>query len=323
MGYRLPLFTTIVVFMMMILGAVVVGTQAGFACPDWPLCHGEFIPPLDDPLVFIEWFHRFTAMLGGILLLITAWTAWRKRKENALLGKLAVLVVICLAIQGLAGAAIVVFQLPGFMTTIDVTNGMILTSLFVIMTAYGMRKRDLQTGRANEKRDGNTKSLFFPAAMMVGVTLFQVVVGGLFRHTGAGEALFGRNTYLQSHFQDHMPSEMFATAFLMFHITVGVLVTAALFWLLAQAIRKRVLIAPAITLLLVVIVQIMIGFVTLETELALVPVTSHLAGATLMMIFSVYIGARAYFARTVHTLEPAPAASNKTQFTQQVNAGTN
>jgi len=299
-GYRLPLVTTIVVFMMMILGAVVVGTEAGFACPDWPLCHGQIIPPLDDPLVFIEWFHRTTAALGGLLILTTAFFAWRARRENRLYGRLAILTVISLAIQGGAGAAIVVYKLPGYMTTIDVTNGMLLISIFGAMTALALRHKEVREGRVTEERDANMASLLMPASIMTGVTLFQVVVGGLFRHTGAGEALFGRNDYLRSHYQNHMPSEAFANAFLMFHIMVAVLVTAAFAWLLVQAIRKRVLVVPTIALLSLILIQMLLGFVALGTELALSPVTSHLAVASLMMVFSVYIGARAYFARTVH-----------------------
>ena len=300
MGYRLPLVTTIVVFMMMILGAVVVGTQAGFACPDWPLCHGQIIPPLDDPLVLIEWFHRTTAAIGGLLILATAFFAWRARRVHRLYGRLAILTVISLAIQGGAGAAIVVYKLPGYMTTIDVTNGMLLISIFGAMTALALRHREMRAGRVTEERDANMASLLVPAWTMAGVTLFQVVVGGLFRHTGAGEALFGRNEYIRSHFQDHMPSAAFANAFLMFHIMVAVLVTAAFAWLLVQALRKRVLVVPTITLLLLILIQMLLGFVTLGTELALSPVTSHLAVASLMMVFSVYIGSRAYFARTVH-----------------------
>ncbi|HEU4963503.1 MAG TPA: COX15/CtaA family protein [Bacilli bacterium] len=296
-----------VVLMMMIFGAVVVGTQAGFACPDWPLCHGKLIPSLDDPLVLIEWGHRLTSAAGGLLILITAWTAWRKRKEAPLMKKLAIFIVASLALQGLAGAAIVKFKLPGYMTTIDLTNGMILVSLFVILLAYSVRGKELQTRRTNEERDSKMNALFFPAVTMVGVTLFQVVVGGLFRHTGAGEALFGRNDYLRSHDQYTMPSDAFANAFLMFHIMVGVMVTAVLIWLLAQAIRKRVLLAPAVALLVVVLIQMVLGFVTLGTELSLVVVTAHMVGAALTTVFSVYIGARARFARTVHLTAGAVA----------------
>ncbi|MGZ4121880.1 MAG: COX15/CtaA family protein [Tumebacillaceae bacterium] len=324
MGYRLPLVTTIVVFMMTILGAVVVGTQAGFACPDWPLCHGQIIPPLDNPLVLIEWFHRTTSALGGLFILLTAFKAWRHRHDHKLYKQLSILTVIVLAVQGLAGAAIVVFKLPGYMTTIDVTNGMFLISIFGIMTALELRRKDLKTGKATKELDGRMATMFRPAQIMFFATLLEVVVGGLFRHTGYSEALFGRNDYLKNHFQDIMLSPTGATAFLMFHIMIAIMVTAALVWVLVQAIRKHVLLAPAIALLLVVLMQMLLGFVTLETELKLVPATSHMADAALIMVLSSFIGARAYFAKTVHALDRVKQKpSDEKQAGHSVVVGTN
>lgn len=325
MGYRLPLVTTIVVFMMTILGAVVVGTQAGFACPDWPLCHGQIIPPLNDPLVLIEWFHRTTSALGGLFILLTAFKAWRLRHDYKIYKRLSILTVIVLAIQGLAGAAIVVYKLPGYMTTIDVTNGMFLISIFGIMTALELRRKDLRENKANADRDSRMAGMLKPALIMFFTTLLEVVVGGLFRHTGYSEALYGRNDYLRNHFQDIMLSHTGATAFLMFHIMIAVLVTGALVWLLVQAIRKQVLLVPSIALLVGVLMQMLLGFVTLETQLNLVPATSHMAVAALLMVFSSFVGARAHFAKTVHQVEGAKKTtpSDKKQAGHSVVVGTN
>ncbi|KEO82813.1 COX15/CtaA family protein [Tumebacillus flagellatus] len=321
MGYRLPLVTTIVTFLMMILGAVVVGTQAGFACPDWPLCHGQIIPSFNDPLVLIEWFHRTTSALGGLLILLTAVQVFRYRKQNPVYVKFAVAIVICLAVQALAGAAIVVFKLPGYMTTIDVTNGMFLVSIFAALTAREYRIREVAQNRTTEEQDARQAALFTPAAVLVGVTILQVVVGGLFRHTGASEALFGRNDYVKNHFQDYMLSETVANAFLMFHIMLTVLVVAATVWVVAQALRNKMFVTPALVLVAIVLLQSLLGFVTLGTELALSPATAHLGGAALTMVVGVYIGARARFAKTVKAVSSKKEADKKVS--NRVVVGTN
>lgn len=39
---------------LIVLGALVRAHEAGLACPDWPLCFGEFVPAFDLRVAF-EW----------------------------------------------------------------------------------------------------------------------------------------------------------------------------------------------------------------------------------------------------------------------------
>jgi heme A synthase len=51
---------------LVVLGALVRAHGAGLACPDWPLCFGDFVPRFDLRVAF-EWSHRVLA--GAISLL--------------------------------------------------------------------------------------------------------------------------------------------------------------------------------------------------------------------------------------------------------------
>jgi len=88
---------------LIVIGSIVRTTGSGLACPDWPLCHGRLIPPLQFN-VLVEWTHRLVAglvslMLGGTVVWTLAHRATRSR-----LGLLAVLMVVLLVVQVLLGA---------------------------------------------------------------------------------------------------------------------------------------------------------------------------------------------------------------------------
>ena len=50
----------VAMFALIVLGALVRAHGAGLACPDWPLCFGEFVPRMNLRVAF-EWSHRVLA----------------------------------------------------------------------------------------------------------------------------------------------------------------------------------------------------------------------------------------------------------------------
>src|SRR5438034_6165980 len=103
-GYQaLAALTVAGTYLLIVFGAIVRVTGSGLGCPDWPTCHGQFLPSLDTA-TRIEWFHRFLGVAGGLsgaALLIATLVAHRNdRRAVALVVTAAVLYVLQAVIGG-------------------------------------------------------------------------------------------------------------------------------------------------------------------------------------------------------------------------------
>ena len=79
---KLAVVTVASVFLLVTIGVVVRATGSGVAGPDWPLCYGKVLPPLDDPNAWIEWTPRTVAAVIGFLILGLAFFAVRDHRDR-------------------------------------------------------------------------------------------------------------------------------------------------------------------------------------------------------------------------------------------------
>jgi protoheme IX farnesyltransferase len=131
--YRALVYASLVAsFLVVVWGGVVRVTGSGLGCPDWPLCHGQFLPSL-DPATRIEWTHRFLAIVSGLTVAATVlWTLVSYRADRRVL-TLAIAVAVLYPLQAVLGAITVVLELPPEWVTVHLANAELLLAALTIL----------------------------------------------------------------------------------------------------------------------------------------------------------------------------------------------
>ncbi len=60
---KLAIAAALATYLLIVVGGLVRATDSGLGCPDWPLCFGAWVPPLELH-AWIEHSHRLVAALA-------------------------------------------------------------------------------------------------------------------------------------------------------------------------------------------------------------------------------------------------------------------
>jgi len=130
--YRAVVYVSLLAsFLVVVWGGVVRVTGSGLGCPDWPLCHGQFLPSL-DPATRIEWTHRFLAIVSGLTVAaMVVWTIVIYRADRRVLA-IALVAAVLYPLQAVLGAITVVLELPPEWVTIHLANAELLLAALTV-----------------------------------------------------------------------------------------------------------------------------------------------------------------------------------------------
>jgi heme A synthase len=183
--------TCIATLVLIAIGVWVRASGSGLGCPDWPLCHGQVVPPGDqgaEPL--IEFTHRAVAGSVGILVIVTAVLAWLHYRHIEGILWTATATVPLVGLQGFLGAITVWRELPPEIVATHLLLAMIILSLMVI-TAFGMYRSDPDRIEQNRLRQPTNRVI--ARLSMLSLLYFVLVlwIGGYMTESGAADACSG------------------------------------------------------------------------------------------------------------------------------------
>jgi cytochrome c oxidase assembly protein subunit 15 len=192
---RLVAATGGLTFVLLLLGVYTAAAGAGLTCDArWPLCDGAVFGLFPaDWLSFIEWFHRFVAMITGFFILGTTAAAWLHDEDRRIKWGMTIATVI-LPAQVILGALTVTTYEWLILTLHFVTAMTIFTAIALSVLWTEQRAGKLRTSHVRRGASGVVTGLLLflllsprllvdatPAAQVayyaIGLALYSTLLG--------------------------------------------------------------------------------------------------------------------------------------------------
>ena len=267
---RLALASVVANGLIVLTGGIVRLTGSGLGCPTWPRCTEESFVSTPELAVHgvIEFGNRLLAFVVAAVALATLVAVFRSARRD--LRRLAVLAFLGIPAQGVLGGVTVLTGLNPYTVAAHFLVSIVLVAL---TTTMWLRSREPGVGQLLVRRP-----LARLAQGVAAATALVLVLGTLVTGSGphSGDPETGRTG-----FDPALISQLHADAvFLLVGLTVALLV--ALHATDAPARVRR----AARDLLVVELAQGVVGYVQYFTQLPVVLVLVHMAGAVLITVYA-------------------------------------
>jgi protoheme IX farnesyltransferase len=148
---KLAAATVVTAILLVTIGVIVRATGSGLGCPDWPLCHGQIIPPLNDAQAWIEWAHRTIAVLIGFEVIGLAALALLDHRDRRMLVAASIAAVLLVGFQAWLGRETVRLGNSGESVTAHLASAMTLVGLLVWILVRSLYPARLPAGGSSQR----------------------------------------------------------------------------------------------------------------------------------------------------------------------------
>jgi heme A synthase len=120
---------------LLLAGAYTATTGAGYACPEWPLCSGYYVPGTGSALVDTHLIHRWLALISALAIGYLIYETRRWRSDHPLMLNLAYGLGAIMIIQILVGAANIWTQMNDVFAALHVALATLIWGMLVLTIA--------------------------------------------------------------------------------------------------------------------------------------------------------------------------------------------
>jgi heme A synthase len=291
---RFAWITLAYLILVILWGAFVRATGSGAGCGShWPLCNGVVVPRAARAETMIEFAHRVSSALSGLFILALFIWAFRLYPKGHIVRRGVVWSMVFIITESLLGAGLVLFEWVAHNASVGraISMGLHLVNTFLLLGAVTLTAWWAGGGQPFRLR-GQGKVGW----LMAGSLVMMVLLGVSGAITALGDTLFPAGTLTEGISQDFMPTAHFLVRLRIYHPILAVL-TGIYLALAGRAIAAQRPSAEtrrfARLIVVLVVVQLVAGFVNV---ILLAPVWMqlvHLLLADLLWIATVLLGAAA------------------------------
>ncbi len=292
---------------LMTLGGYVHNVGASLACPDWPLCYGQIMPPMEGGILF-EHGHRMLGALVGFNSIVILFGFWRNRGIKDSLTKIAMLSLGLVIFQGILGGLTVIYRLPTLISTAHLATSLVF--LGIVFYQFWKLLSEEKEAKSLIRPNG---TLFIWARLCLGILFVQIVWGAFMRHLGLGAVCgvgAGNAILCQTLGQDvNLWPAALEQQIHIIHRYLGYFI--AVFFLFFQGLllrywwrtRHRAALFLSLGIFLMTGLQVLLGIATVAGGLRSGVTTLHLTGAAVLYLLVLW--ACFMFSKTEHQNDTA------------------
>ena len=298
---KIAVATVVATVLLVTVGVIVRATGSGMGCPDWPLCYGQLLPPLEDSKAWWEWIHRTIAAVIGFLILGVAFLAWKDHRDRPSILWPSVVAVLLVVFQAWLGRETVRLNNSGDSVTAHLAAAMALLGLLVFVTVRAFYPARLP---ARGRSQRFTLLAVLTSAAMFGLLLFgsnvtAVDAGLVFPDWPLMNGSLipinaGLDPQVRGLYEAHV-LHRYVAAF----VLVLAWATALAAWRTQRS--RRAVVVLAGTVAVIYPVQVVIGGLQVFTLLAGWTQTLHVALSALLWGLSVALAMTAYYEARIET----------------------